>query len=287
MRAMRLFSLTMEPSMHEETNTISYMAMQVIAELAEFFRVIRSWVYLWFLSAFVIFSLGLNWLAWREYRIPIPSFEEVSLAAQILTHMTEFLVPQDVTLVATNPFSAFAAQVLVSALAALVITFPFLFVRVLAYLSPALYASERRGLMLTLGFASILFAGGCAFGYFIVLPTTLHFLYGYVGALGAVPFFSVTEFIALVVSFTFVAGVCFLLPIVMVCATVLGIVPHTFWWRSWRSALLLFLIASAIITPDGSGVSMVLLASPLSILYGVGAGVSSWTHARADVPLSV
>lgn len=273
--------------MHDDTNTISYMAMQVIGEIAEFFRVIRSWLYLWCIAAFAIFSFGFEWFVWREYRIPLPSFEEISLAARILTHMTEFLVPSGVTLVATNPFSAFAAQVLVSALAALVITFPFFLVRVLAYLSPALYASERRGLMFVLGFASILFAGGCAFGYFIVLPTTLHFLYGYVGALGAVPFFSVTEFIALVVSFTFVAGICFLLPIAMVCVTAIGVVPHTFWWRSWRSALLLFLIASAIITPDGSGVSMVLLASPLSILYGVGAGVSSWTHAHADVPLSV
>ncbi len=277
----------MEPNTHEDENTISYMALQVIAELREFLRVIRSWVYLWFLSAFVIFSLGFKWLLWREYSIPVPSFEEVSFAARILIHMTEFLVPSGVTLVATNPFSAFAAQVLVSALAALVVTFPFLLLRVVAYLSPALYASERRGLMLVLGFASVLFAGGCTFGYFIVLPTTLHFLYGYVGALGAVPFFSVTEFIALVVSFTLVAGVCFLLPIVMVSVTALGIIPHTFWWRSWRSALLLFLIASAIITPDGSGVSMLLLASPLSILYGVGAGVSSWTRARADVPLSV
>ena len=287
MRVLRLSSLTMEPSMHEDTNTISYMAAQVIAEIGEFFRVVRSWVYLWLLSAFVIFSLGFEWFVWRQYKFPVPSFEEVSLAARILTHMTEFLVPSGVMLVATNPFSAFAAQVLVSALAALVLTFPFFLLRIVAYLSPALYASERRGLMLVLGFASVLFAGGCLFGYFIVLPTTLHFLYGYVGALGAVPFFSVTEFIALVVSFTLVAGVCFLLPIVMVCVTALGIIPHTFWWRSWRSALLLFLIASAIITPDGSGVSMLLLASPLSILYGVGAGVSSWTHARADVPLSV
>ncbi len=61
----------------------------------------------------------------------------------------------------------------------------------------------------------------------------------------------------------------------MISLTFLGIIPSIFWREKWRYALLTFLLFSAIITPDGSGVSMMLLSLPLSGLYAVGTGVAS------------
>ena len=54
----------------------------------------------------------------------------------------------------------------------------------------------------------------------------------------------------------------------------LSVIPHEWWWEHWRGALLTSLILSAVITPDGSGVTMVFLFVPLMLLYGIGAVLS-------------
>lgn len=272
--------------MNEETTSLSYIATSIFSEIGEFLRVIRSWIYLWVFGVVATFFLGVEMREVFGYMVPVPDIHAPSLASLVFTHMTATLVPVGVTLVALNPFSAFSAQLLVAALCSLIVTFPVFVSRLLGYLSPALYAHERRALVILLGSAGVLFMAGCMFGYTYILPTTLHFLYGYVPMIDAMPFFSVTEFVALVVSFTTVTGICFLLPIAMVFSSRVGIVSRGFWWQQWRGAFLLFLIVSAIITPDGSGVSMMLLALPLTVLYGVGASVSSWSHHRVTSTLS-
>jgi sec-independent protein translocase protein TatC len=65
-------------------------------------------------------------------------------------------------------------------------------------------------------------------------------------------------------------GIMFLLPVFMVFLSFLGIVKPCFWKNNWRYALLIFLIFSAIITPDGTGITMIMLSAPLAGLYFLG-----------------
>jgi sec-independent protein translocase protein TatC len=52
------------------------------------------------------------------------------------------------------------------------------------------------------------------------------------------------------------------------------IIPAEIWLKNWRIALVVFAVSSAIITPDGSGVTMILLLVPMMILYLVGSSLS-------------
>ena len=88
------------------------------------------------------------------------------------------------------------------------------------------------------------------------------------------PYFSLDSFVSSVFLLTVSVGVIFLLPVVMVLLTRLSIIPHEWWWEHWRGALLTSLILSAVITPDGSGVTMAFLFIPLMLLYGIGAVLS-------------
>jgi sec-independent protein translocase protein TatC len=100
----------------------------------------------------------------------------------------------------------------------------------------------------------------------------------YTQAIEVVPMLTVDDFISLVMSLILLTGFAFTLPVVMILLTSIKIVPAAFWKQQWRYAILLFLILSAIITPDGSGVSVMLLAVPLCILYGCGTVVSMLTE---------
>jgi len=118
--------------------------------------------------------------------------------------------------------------------------------------------------------SAILFILGTIFSYFVLIPPTFSILYSYTEGINASPFFTVNEFIGLVVSLLFATGLMFLLPVCMILLTRFGIVSPHIWQEQWRYALLFFLIVSAIITPDGSGVTMLLLSVPMVGLYGIG-----------------
>jgi len=92
-------------------------------------------------------------------------------------------------------------------------------------------------------------------------------LYPFATTLGAVPFFGIDEFIYYVFGLMVAVGVMFLLPIFMVLLSYIGLVEPAFWKSKWRYALLFFLVLSAIITPDGTGVTMIMLFLPLVALY--------------------
>lgn len=118
--------------------------------------------------------------------------------------------------------------------------------------------------------STLLFAGGCLFAYFLIVPPTLRILYSYATRLEALPFFTIHEFVKTVLGLVVGIGISFLLPVFMVLLTRLGLVESDFWKKKWRYAISGCLIVAAIITPDGTGITMLLLTLPLAGLYYIG-----------------
>jgi sec-independent protein translocase protein TatC len=54
----------------------------------------------------------------------------------------------------------------------------------------------------------------------------------------------------------------------------LGLVDSDFWKKNWKYAFFIILVFSAIITPDGTGITMTMLTLPLIGLYSLGAMIS-------------
>ncbi|MEM4398529.1 MAG: twin-arginine translocase subunit TatC, partial [Candidatus Nitrosocaldus sp.] len=65
-------------------------------------------------------------------------------------------------------------------------------------------------------------------------------------------------------------GLSFLLPIVMGVISSADLVDKNFWRRNIRYAIVVIAIFGALITPDGSGVTMWFVALPLIALYALG-----------------
>ncbi|MCP8323677.1 MAG: twin-arginine translocase subunit TatC, partial [Candidatus Methylarchaceae archaeon HK02M2] len=96
------------------------------------------------------------------------------------------------------------------------------------------------------------------------------FLYGYALPLGAQTFLTIDEFISFVLLFTLSFGISFQLPIIMVVLTSIGLIEPEFWKKNFSYAVLAIVIFGAIITPDGSGITMWFVVIPMMILYILG-----------------
>ena len=200
---------------------------------------------------------------------PIPEPLD-NIAAQITNHMKDSLVPEDVQLIQTAPGQAFFAQVYIAALVAIGVSMPFIIRELVGFIKPALKENEinvsRKISLPALG----LFIGGCVFSYNLVIPYILEFLYRYGESAGLVTFLNVIDFVAFVLQFLLAFGLSFQLPLVMYAVTSAGMMDSNFWRKNIRYAIIVIVIFGAVITPDGSGVTMWFIAGPMIALYLAG-----------------
>ena len=108
------------------------------------------------------------------------------------------------------------------------------------------------------------------FSYFMVIPYILKFLYIYGETIGISTFFEITEFVPFVMHLLIAFGLSYQLPIIMWATTVSEIVEPRFWRDNLRYVIIIIAIFSAIITPDGSGITMWFIAGPMLLLYLLG-----------------
>ncbi len=197
-----------------------------------------------------------------------------SLSVQLFLSAKETLIPVGIPVVALGPVSSFVAPILMAFLVALLLSFPFGLYFISRFLSPALHPAERRALARFIIPALILFYLGCALAYFVIIPQTFSILYSFAPSMGVAPFFALDDFISSVFFLTLTTGTAFLLPVAMTVLSRIGLISSHFWMRHFRVAIMIAILFSALITPDGSGVTMVFLSAPLLTLYFVGALVA-------------
>jgi sec-independent protein translocase protein TatC len=185
-----------------------------------------------------------------------------NIAAQITNHMKDNLVPEDVQLIQTAPGQAFFAQVYIIIIKELV-----------GFIKPALKENEinvSRSISIP---ALGLFIAGCVFSYNFVIPYILEFLYRYGESAGLVTFLNVIDFVTFVLQFLLAFGLSFQLPLVMYAITASGMIDSDFWRKNIRYAIVIIVIFGAVITPDGSGVTMWFIAGPMIGLYFAGMAI--------------
>jgi sec-independent protein translocase protein TatC len=102
------------------------------------------------------------------------------------------------------------------------------------------------------------------------VPYILEFLYRYGESAGLLTFLNIIDFIAFVLQFLLAFGLSFQLPLVMYAATASGLTDAKFWRKNIRYAIVIIVIFGAVITPDGSGVTMWFIGGPMIALYVAG-----------------
>lgn len=200
---------------------------------------------------------------------PVPSIQD-NVASIFFREISSQLLPPGVELIVTNPLDAFFAQLQISLFLATVFSIPLMIYEAIAFLSPALYEHEKKIVSRFLLPSLILFISGCAFCYFLLLPFILRFLYAYAFSLGAIGYINIHDFISITLLTMLAFGIVFELPLLMIGLSWLDVISPYFWRENWRYAVLAFFIFAAIITPDGTGITQLLVAVPMCLLYLLG-----------------
>lgn len=218
-----------------------------------------------------------------ELRLYYPVPEPLNNMASQITHtMSSSLVPDGVDLIQTAPGQAFFAQIYIAALLGVTVSVPLMAREAVAFVAPALRQAEVKAGRTILLPAIILFAAGCIFSYVLVVPFILDFLYQYGAAAELVTFLNIMDFVTFVLQFLLAFGLSFQLPLVMYAATLSGIVQYDYWRRNARYAIVIIIVFGALITPDGSGITMWFVAGPMMALYAMGMLAIERRRRRAD-----
>ena len=217
------------------------------------------------------FVLSIKQFTFGQVTLPLPYPDPANnLASQVIAFVKAETLPKYVQLIVTSPGQAFVSQMYASLFLGVLLSTPVILHEVAAFISPGLYENEKRLIRNIMIPTTILFSVGCVFGFVLVVPFSMDFLYGYAVSIGAQTFITLDELISFVLLFVLAFGVSFELPVIMWALSTVGLIKPQFWKNNWRYAVVAITIFGAVITPDGSGVTMWFVALPMMALYVVG-----------------
>jgi sec-independent protein translocase protein TatC len=167
----------------------------------------------------------------------------------------------------------FTAHIMVSLIAGVILAFPYVIWELWRFIGPALYQQEKNYARGTVFYTSLLFMLGVLFGYYVIVPLSVHFLGSYTVSEQVANQIALNSYMGTVASVTLASGLIFELPVIVYFLTKVGLVSPPFLRKYRKHALVLILIISAIITPPDI-FSQILVTFPLWFLYEVGIMIS-------------
>lgn len=157
----------------------------------------------------------------------------------------------------------------VSALAAVLIGFPFLLHQLWSFIAAGLHLSEKKAAMRFLPWSVVFALMGIVFGYFFMVPLVLEFLYAMPDQDLVIPAYRLQDYFGLFLMFTAALALVFQLPILMMGLGALGLAQPSFFRKYRRHFILVAFVLSAMLTPP-EPFSQVLMALPTILLYELG-----------------
>ena len=177
------------------------------------------------------------------------------------------LAPPNMTLQSTTMGGNMNADIIVCLLGGLIVAFPFVFWQIWGFIKPGLKDQEQKAVRGIVGYVSLLFFFGVAFGYFLLAPLSIQFLGNYEFAdVKAEP--TLLSYLKLTTSLVFGTGLLFQLPVLIYFLTKIGLASSALLKKYRRHAFVANLIIAAILTPPDV-TSQILVAMPLLLLYEV------------------
>ena len=169
----------------------------------------------------------------------------------------------------TELLGFFGSYIKVSLLIGLTFAMPMILYQGVMYLNPALTPGERRWTIPLILLATVSFAGGAAFAFYIAWPPALNFLLNF-GQDVVDAQVTINDYINKLTRFMFWTGIVFQTPLVLMGLGFLGIINSHGLKRAWRWSIIGSFVLSAVITPSVDPVTQAAVALPLIGLYGLG-----------------
>lgn len=171
-------------------------------------------------------------------------------------------------LVALDPFESFAVRFEIAFFFSIIATSPVILWQLLAFFLPALKPKERKWFIPTFVIAVLLFILGIVFCYGIILNAAFQWLTDQAQGLGYVEP-RMSSYIDIIIKFEVAFGFAFELPLVIFYLVIFDVIPYKKLRDSWRIIYIVLLVLCAIVTPDASPVTMLLMFAAMIALYEI------------------
>ncbi|TMW73529.1 twin-arginine translocase subunit TatC [Alteribacter natronophilus] len=184
----------------------------------------------------------------------------------------------DMELTVLGPLDVLWIFFSIAGVIAVAVTIPILMFQVWLFVKPGLTPSERKVTLMYIPASVLLFAGGLAFGYFVVLPIVLNFLL----ALSEGMFqtmFTPDRYFQFVLRMTVPFSLLFELPLVVMFLTSLGLLTPYGMMKNRKYAYFAIVVVSVLISPPDF-ISDVLVIIPLILLYEISIMLSHAVYRR-------
>ena len=172
-----------------------------------------------------------------------------------------------ISLVNTRLASQFLIHMKVSCYTGVMMASPYIIYQLFAFISPALYANERRPVITATLWGYLLFLIGVMLSYFIIFPLTFRFLSAYQVSDSVVNTITLTSYVDTMLSLTLMMGIVFEMPLLCWLLSRLGVLSSTFMKSYRRHAIIVILLMAAIITPTTDVFTLLVVTFPMYILY--------------------
>ncbi|MBI4888908.1 MAG: twin-arginine translocase subunit TatC [Acidobacteria bacterium] len=194
------------------------------------------------------------------------SFVFINRIFDFIMRPLQQMLPPGATLVYTDPTEAFMLYIKIALIGGLVIASPAVMAQVWLFVAPGLYAHEKKWAIPFIAMSSFFFVAGAAFSHYVVFPLTWRFFASFTtDILTFMP--RIEPAFAIYLRLLLAFGVVFQMPTVVLFLARMGVLTARYMIRNFKYAVLLIVILSAVVTPDGGGVSLVAMSGPLVLLY--------------------
>lgn len=178
------------------------------------------------------------------------------------------LMPAGTSMIATEVASPFFTPIKLCAVVAFVLAMPWVLWQVWSFVAPGLYKGERRLVAPLMASSTMLFYGGIAFAYFLVLPTVFHFMVT-VAPEGVAVMTDISKYLDFVLTIFVAFGFAFETPVALVLLVKTGFVTPKQLSSHREYVLVGAFVVGAIFTPPDV-VSQLMLAVPVYLLFEIG-----------------
>ena len=198
-------------------------------------------------------------------------------SSDFITYRLMGVEPFSIHLMNTGLTEQFMIHLRTALYAGVLIALPYILYQLFRFVSPALYASERRYATVLVGSGYVMFMMGTVLNYLVVFPLTVKFLGTYQVSPDVANMLTIQSYIDTLLMMSFVMGIVFELPVVSWLLGKMGLVSARMMSQWRRHAVVVILVVAAIITPTTDAFTLFLVALPVWLLYEMSIWIVKFT----------
>lgn len=211
-------------------------------------------IFIAFIIAFVFHETILAW-------ITAPLNEALDQVAHLSQKAAEGMVTTH------QVGGAFFVALKVSFFAGLLGALPYILYQIWLFISPGLYANEKKMVLPFVVGGTTMFMVGVLFAYYIVTPFGFQFLITF-GSFLYTPLINIEDYVGFFTKIMMGFGIAFELPVFAYFLALLGLVTDKTLKDFFKYAVLIIFVVASLLTPPDV-LTQLLMAAPLILLYGL------------------